>query len=308
MKKLIFKTGLFVLPFLIIGIFLEGHLRKIPNDYDIKQLNFHAAKDDLEVLILGNSHAFYGLNPIFFDKEAFNFAYVAQSLPYDQLLLEKHISKLPNLDLILLNISYPSFFFDLLESPEAYRGTYYYTRYGLKNLGSLKYKWEITGIRLKENLSFLRKYWLRGKINTYTDENGWGSNYSFVKKQDLEQTGIKYAKMHTFKNAEAFIINKSALESLMKLAEDNRINIILFSTPIHFHYRENMNDEQWTKAKKVISELEYKYGNVKYLDFSEDERFIDDDFFDADHLNNVGAEKLSKLLNELLNQTDLTEY
>ena len=38
--------------------------------------------------------------------------------------------------------------------------------------------------------------------------------------------------------------------------------------------------------------------NLIYLDYLKDPRFIANDFFDSNHLSDIGAEKFTKILNE----------
>jgi hypothetical protein len=40
--------------------------------------------------------------------------------------------------------------------------------------------------------------------------------------------------------------------------------------------------------------------NVRYLDLHNDKRFGKNDFFDADHLDEIGAKKLTLILNDTL--------
>jgi len=44
--------------------------------------------------------------------------------------------------------------------------------------------------------------------------------------------------------------------------------------------------------------LSRKYNNCSYINLFESEKFKVDDFYDSDHLSEIGAEKLSKFLNE----------
>jgi len=55
---------------------------------------------------------------------------------------------------------------------------------------------------------------------------------------------------------------------------------------------------------KILDDLCNKY-RCKYYDYSNDERFIKTDFIDVNHLNFVGAEKFSRIVNNeiLLHQT-----
>ncbi len=51
---------------------------------------------------------------------------------------------------------------------------------------------------------------------------------------------------------------------------------------------------------ETCEEMAQKYNNVQYLNLFKDDRFVEDDFFDADHLETEGAAKLTKILNEYI--------
>ena len=49
-----------------------------------------------------------------------------------------------------------------------------------------------------------------------------------------------------------------------------------------------------------INRLTLKY-NIAYFNFLKDARFNAPDFHSIDHVNNLGAEKFSRILNEIIN-------
>lgn len=46
----------------------------------------------------------------------------------------------------------------------------------------------------------------------------------------------------------------------------------------------------------VIKEITEKYGNCVYFNMFEDNSFVDEDFYDGDHLNELETEKFSKII------------
>ena len=74
--------------------------------------------------------------------------------------------------------------------------------------------------------------------------------------------------------------------------------MIVLTTPSYHTYWENLDQEQLDLFVEYCEYLEKQYDNVYYLNMLADERFQPDDFFDADHLNEYGAEKLSRILND----------
>ena len=65
MKLFIKKILLFILPIIIFVISIDSYLRNINSLYQEKNITLKKNADKIEVLILGNSHANYGINPKF---------------------------------------------------------------------------------------------------------------------------------------------------------------------------------------------------------------------------------------------------
>ena len=61
-----------------------------------------------------------------------------------------------------------------------------------------------------------------------------------------------------------------------------------------------MDKKQLEITTEICNKLDEKYSNITYLNWLEKDNFIDEDFFDADHLNNKGAIKLTQLLNDYI--------
>ena len=67
------------------------------------------------------------------------------------------------------------------------------------------------------------------------------------------------------------------------------------------------NDTDDTRTHKIFQALDeicYEFDNKHehgvYLNWLKHNEFTEDDFFDADHLNEYGAEKLTKMLDEYI--------
>ena len=54
------------------------------------------------------------------------------------------------------------------------------------------------------------------------------------------------------------------------------------------------------EMNQLISQLQNKYNNVIYWDFTYNEEFGEEDFFDACHLSDEGAKKFSKCIEMML--------
>ena len=68
----------------------EYILRSVPNDHIYKHQFMITNQKNIKILSFGSSHGYYGIQPKFFSKAAFNMAFVSQSLKYDKFLYEKY--------------------------------------------------------------------------------------------------------------------------------------------------------------------------------------------------------------------------
>ena len=106
---------------------IEVFYRFVPNNYTQKASEVKKNYDS-EVLVLGNSHAFYGINPDDFSMKTYNFSNISQSLYFDELLLKKHLENFPNLKYVVLTVDYFSLSQIDNSSEDIYR-KYYYEQY-----------------------------------------------------------------------------------------------------------------------------------------------------------------------------------
>ena len=128
---------------------------------------------------------------------------------------------------------------------------------------------------------------------------GWGTNFNSKNKKILN--GAFTAKKHRVKNFNLYKKNIITLQKIIALCKKKKVNIVFTTTPTHASYYKNLNTIQLEKTIKTISNLVKKNSNCIYLNFLESEKFTNEDFYDADHLNEIGAKKLSLLLNNEIN-------
>lgn len=307
MRRYLVNTFLyFILPVVILAVSTEVLLRNIPNDYKYKREYLIANADKIEVLILGSSHSYRGVNPAFFSKDAFNLAYVSQPLFYDLKLFEKYSSDLKNLKTIFVPVSYFSLFSNIEDGKEAWRIKNYEIYHDLHYYPQLKYQLEILATDFDVSRRRMFSYYIQGKSQISCSPLGWGGGKirKGNKKQILEETGLAAATRHTKNLADErtksnFERNKTYLESLIKLAGELKVEVKLFMPPAYKKYINALDTEQYNLTIDVCQKFESQYSNCSFVSFLKDNRFVEDDFRDADHLNDEGATKFSKLLDGL---------
>ena len=130
---------------------------------------------------------------------------------------------------------------------------------------------------------------------------GFGTQYSYnSRSQNLVATADAAVKRHTKEeiNIEILNENKFFLEAICNTCSKRNIKVILLTTPTHHSYNSQLNKNQLEITTNICANLCNKYSNVSYLNWLTDSRFIDEDYYDADHLNDRGAKKLTTILKE----------
>jgi hypothetical protein len=305
MKQFLIKATLFSLPLLFGAIFMEFLIRNIPNDYLFKRQYLDNNSAEIETLILGSSHSFYGFNPEYFSSNTFNASHVSQSLNYDYEILKKYQDKFENLKTIILPISYLTLF-GKLEDVGSWRVKNYIIYYGLNSSNSLVDYSEVFSNRVDVNIDRIVSYYLLGNSTISCTDLGWGTSYNSKNAIDLDETGKTAAKRHTndihsFKYKEIFNDNILILKEIIQWSKDNDVKVLLLTPPAFHTYRQYLNHEQLRVTVNTASDICSKYENCKYYNLLADKNFIAIDFFDADHLSDIGAKKLSVLINGKIN-------
>ena len=312
MKSFIIKTFLFSLPIVILLIPMEFLLRNIPNDYEYKKNYFDTHSDDIQILFFGSSHTYYGINPDYFFQKSFNAAHVSQSLDFDFEILNMYNDKWDNLKVIVLTISYFSLYEKLENVIDAWRIKNYTLYYGI-NANSLSDNSELLSIQFKHNLSRLFNYYINNINEKTCSELGWGVQSRFENAKDLQETGKKAAKIHTYndiysdKNRNVLMENLEILNSFSEFCNQQNIKLIFITMPAYFTYRENLCAEQLNNTFDIINDFVKKHSNCFYINYLDDVDFVAEDFYDADHLNENGAKKLSLKLAHYIDLLDIFE-
>ena len=313
LNKFIVKILLFfLLPALLLAGVSEYSIRQIPNDYSYKNSWMTKNCKNLNILCLGSSTVFFGINPNHFKTKAFNASHISQTLNYDNFIFNKFINQMDSLKYLLLDINYISPFTSLENSEEWWRVKYYSIYYDNDfHRGELKYNYELAvhnlstfesagnGILLKLGMSNYSKI----KVN----ELGFGTNYSLNKRTKNWNDGKEEALKHSIwlkreKDLDLIDNNKIYVNDILKKCAARKIKVLLISTPVSQTYVSNLNNNYLKKKTEFCNSFKDSSNNISYIDFSSDNRFIDEDFFDANHLNETGARKFTIIINDILSK------
>ncbi|MBU3680521.1 MAG: hypothetical protein FGM16_01120 [Flavobacterium sp.] len=311
MKSLVKNSILFLVPLVIILLLLEIFLRSIDTSYSEKKKGLVANDVKVELLILGNSHSTYGINPNAFDLYAYNMANVNQSLYFDKRITLKHLNQLPNLKYVLIGIDYHSLYF----SDQKIRNIWSYYDYGIDYKNQLSFTSKnsrIKGYTLKVALTFIKRKYSGNyqKIKAIDVEDGVDLNqpiqkgwFSFVGTEKGLMNEKSYGSTanlfnYTVKNSTEKTEIISNLEDFIGILKKRNITPILVTTPCYEPYKKLLSkkylDTNQADVKKLTEKYQIAYWN--YFDLPLDQSC----FHNCDHLNGKGAAIFSKMLNSRL--------
>ncbi len=306
MKRFLIITTIFLLPLIVFLVGAEYTLRQIPNDYNYKATWLDEHAQDVECIVLGSSHTHAGVQPKYFPMNTFNAAHSSQPLLYDFEILNKYEQEMSSLQYIILPISYFSLQHAFDDSKEHWKNKYYIIYYKLYNKNFLK-----NNELFPMNTSMwekLAKYILfqdnaNNAMLGISDSLGWLTNYTLDKRSDKWlESGLTAAKRHTWLTNDSQLLetNIAYIHAIIEIATRHNAKVILLNTPTHEVYRKHLNAEQWQLMNNVCDSIALAHENVYRLNYFSDSTFVDDDFFDADHLNEYGAKRLSIMLSNAL--------
>ena len=247
-------------------------------------------------IILGSSHAFFGINTKYIDGEWYNLSSISQSIGEDRRIIEYVDSLKMNIRNIIVPISYFTNFYNLFENEvygERIRTFDYHYAYGFDYSGKTDI---VSGFYLLTSISqFIWKKDDRHKLDDHGN----------LLRKCVDSIGTfeyidKIFKSHAFKSEFSRI--HPELNRIIKFCNDRNIGLIFLVMPFT---REYNNRLEQTKFNEFISRMKnsFRSNNIRFFDerrfFSHDSEHIM--FQDPDHLSACGQEIFSKHLNLLIN-------
>ncbi len=308
---------LFLIPLVIFIVGFDIYLWNINSIYKEKEKGLISNEDSIEILILGNSHANYGVDPKQFTLDAYNIANVNQSIYFDKRLTLKYLNNLSKLKYVLISVDYHSLYF----SSQGIRDIWSYYGNNIKYKNKSYLLPEISpflfGYTPKVSVALLKKY----IINTWKFKNENIIDFNVEEGINLQDSILKgfitfegtnelEFQSNVIKNrAESFVskgLNKSIkkeqeeiladLEGFIAILKNKGIKPILFASPCYIDFNSYLHHDILLNNKQVINDLCQKF-NIQFLDYSNSKQFYKSDFYNSDHLNKTGGAKFGKILN-----------
>lgn len=281
-------------------------LRRIPNEYAYKREYIEKHADSIQILFLGSSHAYLGINPAYMSANSFNAAISSQSIDYDLQILQKFDKQLTHLKYIALPISYFTLFTNLSEASESWRVKYYMLYMKLHSSKTFTNYTEILCGSLELNLKRLILYYILKRESVGCSDLGW--QIPFPKNQDVAATGLDGAEKHTNKSRALYDEQVSILKQIIAIAKQKNAVVLFYTPPAYNTYYNNLDTAQLSLTVNTTEALVKANDNAYYHSFLKDSSFTISDFYDGDHMNGAGAEKLTKKMDSLIRSIDRDKH
>ncbi len=296
MRAFLNRLLFFLLPVVSLAGAMEVHISSIPNNYAYLHQRLLDRRDSIEVLVLGNSHTYRGVDPDGLNVPAINAANPSQDLSIDRMLLEKHIEYAPRLKCVILSVSYSTVGSRMEGGRERWRIKNYILYMDLARLSwKVNDHLELLSRSMAQNVTLILEHAKAG-TNIRTCARNGGEPGNPPRTITMQEDGQKAAARHTVKVSGTMETNRHHLESMVSLCAEHNIAVIMVAPPAERSYRTNLEPVQLARSREIPTSIASTKDHVYYLDLLEDPRFRTEDFADSDHLNAKGNDKLTAIL------------
>lgn len=292
-KAFLLKCLCFLAPAALAAAAAEAYVRAQPNPARWKHewATRHAPR--VETLVLGSSHTYYGLDPARLGPRAFSLALPSQTWRYDLALLGHY--RWTRLRTVIVPFSYFSLREDLEDSG---REPHTAARYRIYMDLDVHPHLSAYGFECAHPQAFRQKLGriLRGERMVWGPR---GEGLDYAPAPDGRPLDNAAARLEACTYAPAPAVEADNLRRLRQMAAWCRrrgVRLVLLTTPVTPAFRRGQDAGQRRAAGRALAALLKAFPETVRLDHETDARFTPADFYDADHLNRRGAEKLSRLV------------
>lgn len=304
MKKYINRIIVFFIPIIIIFSGIEILLRTLPYNVSVKETFFKKNKNDIKVLALGSSHYERGINPEYLDFSTLNLGNSGQRINENFDLLKNFAPKLPNLNLVILEVSY-----DWLERDKSL------TPPLVDHLNLIFYNTNTFQRNLKIQDHFLfpsdpdffsekiDKYIIKKEHSPFNkygfDTTKYNGSYQAAGFQD-SLIKDKDIFVQNAEDLDELKKNTEILKKIIKYCEKNRYNVLIYNPPSHIRYNKLRKKEIIERRDSVLQIIKNKFPNTKFFLKEGNNSYEAKYFYNGDHLNPTGAKKATKQINKFI--------
>lgn len=310
MKQFLKKILIFSVIVIVIFVAYELLLLLVPNEFSYKKDYIEKHKDELRILVLGNSHLADCIDCSLLGEGAFNAAQPGRSSYYDLQLLKEYLGQMPKLECVVMPYSYDyQYWGHLHEEKHEVRFNTYRCMY-LKYMGYtyLDGEWWHWSEILNSNYDHCGR--LFGSLYkplselTMCDSLGIELDASYDTRGDdwmTKQLPEITPLVDSTEQRLNYQDNVKIYSEMVALARDHNTRLIFVAMPIYKTARERVSRQRLDEMNEFIAMLKRINPDIEFYDFIDDKRFVERDYYNSIHLNNTyGAQKFTPLLREII--------
>ena len=287
--------GLFSVLYILFFLFLLPRLMVIsqgPNIKDQVDQSFkNALNRDYDILVLGNSRTYRGINPDLIEIPTYNFS--LDNDTYNQLYYKLKYLKTNNKKFKALILGMDYFQFSFISDTRNYAYASYFDSDYLNDYPSKNYVLLYHLRKLKPNraegLRFPRKN------RPYLKQNGQFYREGKATPNDRANRDISRKE-----------IQVKYFENILNYCAENNIKVFLLFLPTRENEMKSYTDNQIKEFHNFLDQ--YLTENVFLLNFTNDTTYSIDDFADITHLTPKAADRFSKQLNDTIMAIYLSSF
>lgn len=272
----------------VIFLGIEKALKKIGDNYGYQYKHDYLIShlDKIKVIALGHSHIADGINMIALNDSGFNLAIPSRNMFYDAEIVKEFVPKMPKLKTVIIPLGYNFQYIDQIPDQQ-------------KCMMAKYWGYIPSGASPLVKLEIL--YGSKKKIaDLLLPSNSVQNNYDSLGHQRLPQqinnkqviADLPKTKSKNGDNTQ-FV---KAIKEIARICKDNGVRLIAITMPCYHTFTDCTNSQGIAELHALADTMRKVYPEMEYYDFMRDARFDASDFFNASHLNEVGALKFTSIL------------
>lgn len=247
------------------------------------------------VVFMGNSRVYHGINPDIMSSDAYNFAHDNDSFNQSYYKLDYLIRRNNAPDTIFLGIDY--FEFGIFSSTKNYCYDKYFSNDYWKDYSS---NWATEQISNIQRIFFNNQTLTIRSLLKSCFFTRFPDSTSYIKPNgQYIMFGSKGSPNDKVSRTSKILdIQKYYFEKILQTCKDNDIKCIIFMMPVRDGEIQSYNDRFLFSFEIMIKNFTKQY-DVSYIDLSRQKEFLDYSLYDdITHFNATGADKFTKFLEE----------
>lgn len=286
--------------------------------YYLKNALAKAKELNTDTIITGLSYGLFGIDDSILNKEV-NLSYLSQDLYYSLKGIYDVYQENKYIKNVVLCCGYYYFFMDMSKSQnplwlQRVSEIYDPLFHDIHNCfllppkrENILYKSRIFDIQhILDVYSFgeyQKHYFNENRRRKYFANKEWvDKTKEWIQLNESEKVdaGKNRTIMHNklWKRQNTLVENSIYFKELVRFCNEKNINLLVVVAPATKYYRENLYEKHRECFYEVLNSVED--GVIHLLDLFDDDNYKDEDFVDQDHLNKIGARKMTLKIQDIL--------